>query len=193
MKKVEQKVSDIGQNMTPELLDKLLVLEKKLENPELLRFQVESLESSMRMTKDGFDMLDRTLSMTELLHSSETKKIDIFLDIIKYLMPIFATSLITGMAVNATNIKSQLLVWIGFIGFIALSVVLTILFIRRKKILEQQTKNYEKLNEVYSDWRKLSDLQKNISIPNLDELNADIRPLMEGFFGLQDKYKKDKI
>lgn len=178
--------------ITPELVERIEKLVEKLGNPEIVRLQIESLESSMRMAKDGFDMLDRTLSMTETLHSSETKKIDIFLDIIKYLMPIFATSLITGMAVNVINVRSQLLIWIGLIGFIVLAIALTVLFIERKKIIEKQTKNYEKLNEVYIDWKKLSDLQKNISISNLNELNEDMRPLMEEFYSMQDKYKKDK-
>lgn len=184
------KKEDISIN--PELIERAEKIADKFDNPEILRFQIESLESSMRMTKDGFDMLDRILSMTETLHSSETKKIDIFLDIIKYLMPIFTTSLITGMAVNTINVRSQLLIWIGLIGFIFLAIALVVLFIQRKKIIGQQTKNFEKLNEVYADWKKISDLQKNISISNFDELNADMRPLMEEFYNMQDKYKKDK-
>ena len=178
--------------MAPENISRLEKIAKKLENPEVLRLQIESLKSSMRMTKDGFDMLDRTISMTELLHSSEMKRVDIFLDVVKYLMPIFATSLITGMSINIINIKSSLLIYIGLIGLGALVVFMLILLSKRKKIINQQSKNYKKLNEIYSDWKKLSELQKKISVTGLDELNDDIRPIMEEVFRFQDRHKKDK-
>lgn len=182
----------MGQDLTPEMIDKLGKLAEKFSNPEVLRLEIESLESAMHMTKDGFDMLDRTISITELLHASETKKIDIFIDVVKYLSPIFATALITGMTVNIPNIKTDILTWIGSFGFIAMMVLLLILLSKRNRITDKQTGNYDQLNKVFSDWQKMAEVQKKISITNLDDINGEMRPIMEEFFGLQDKYKKDE-
>jgi len=178
--------------ISPEMAERMEKLVEKLDNPEVLRLQVESLESAMRMTKDNFDMLDRTLSITESLHASETKKIDIFLDVIKYLLPIFATALIAGMTVDIPNINPLLLTVIGIIGFIILIIALFMLLSQRNKISDRHIEQHNQLNKVFSDWQKIAELQKKVSITTFDDINEEMRPIMEEFYGLQDKYKKDK-
>lgn len=178
-------------NLSPEMLERAEKLSAKLEKIELNPSYIAALQTMTQLQKDNFEMIDRSLAMMQALHTAETKNDDYFLDILKFLIPIFATAAITGASITITGLNSLLLMTIGTIGLVVSVVFLTFLSLKRKKKIDRHQEQYVKLAEAFSKWQKLIEIQKQIASDSGVEVN-DMKELFADLVGAAELVENQK-
>lgn len=178
--------------MNTEELQKLEKMEQKFS--ELLNSDAytKNLESITQVYKDHFDMLDRSFSVARTLHEFESKNIDLWIDIIKFLFPVLATALIAGLTVDSSGLETTLLAWIGGAGLVVSLFALMILVQKRNRIIKRQQEEYGKLVKVFSDWKKVADTQQ--SLANIASMSDEqILELQNQIMELQKEYPVTEV
>ena len=161
-------------NMSPETLEKIDALADRFEKMEISPEYALATQTLMSAQRDNFEMLDRSLAMIQAVHDAESKNSDFYTDLLKFLIPLFATAVIAGLTVTIQNVNSAVLVWIGGAGLVASFAVLIPLIIKRHRRAKRQRGEYEKLAEAFKAWQSIADLQKKSmgDMNNLDEVKA---------------------
>ena len=137
------------------LADKLSVIEK---SPAY----VNATQAMVQLQKDNFEMIDQSLTMMQAVHKAELQNSDFYVDLLKFLIPLFATATITGVAIDNPGVNSIALSLIGEIG-LALSVVFLVpILVQRHKKAKRQNSEYNKLSGAFTKWEKIADLQKQL-------------------------------
>lgn len=173
---------DDDTSMSPEALEKIEALAETLQKMELSPEHALATQTLMKAQRDNFEMLDRSLAMIQAVHDAESKNSDFYTDLLKFLIPIFATAVIAGATVEIQNLNSSALLWIGSIG-LAVSVLWLIpLVIMRHRRAKRQGREYEKLAEAFKAWQAVADLQKK-SMGDINNLN-DAKGLVAQFSDL---------
>lgn len=178
-------------NTTSETLEKIDAIAKSLEKMELSPEYALATQTLMSAQRDNFEMLDRSLAMMQAVHNAESKNGDFYTDLLKFLIPIFATAVIAGLTVTVQNVNSAVLVWIGASGLVLSLGVLIPLIVKRHGRAKRQRKEYEKLAEAFKAWQSIAELQKK-SMGNIDNLD-DAKALAAQFTDLvntADSFKK---
>lgn len=124
-------------------------------------------------------ILDRSLTIMQALHAAELKSSEIAVDVIKFLLPIFASAVIAGATVSLPNINSAMLVVIGTIGIVALVNWLIVTLLKRRSLVKKQNEQYAKLSGVMDEIRKLAELQQKIDRAPIDESIEAVKQLLE--------------
>ena len=175
----------MSRDTSAEQIDQLESLAAKLDKMELKPSYIAATNTMTRLQKDNFEMIDRSLAMMQSIHAVEVKNGDYFLDIIKFLLPIFATAAIAGASVDIAGLNSLLLVTVGLAGVGISTVALVTLSIARKKEVDRQEKEYVKLSEAFSKWQKIADVQRQLAsdsgvdIKDMKDLFADLTKVAE--------------
>lgn len=161
-------------NMNPETLEKIEAIAKSLEKIELSPEYALATQTLMKAQRDNFEMLDRSLAMMQAVHNAESKNSDFYTDLLKFLIPIFATAVIAGATVEIQNLNSFALLWIGLIGLAGSILWLIPLVVMRHRRAKRQGREYEKLAKAFKAWQSIADMQKKSmgDINNLDEAKA---------------------
>lgn len=161
-------------NMSPEALEKIEALAETLQKMELSPDYALATQTLMKAQRDNFEMLDRSLAMMQAVHNAESKNSDFYTDLLKFLIPLFATAVIAGLTVTIQNVNSTVLVWIGGVGLVTSFAFLIPLVIKRHRRAKRQRGEYEKLAEAFKAWQSIADMQKKSmgDINNLDEAKA---------------------
>lgn len=175
----------MSRDTSAEQIAQLDSLTDKLEKMELNPSYIAAISTMTQLQKDNFEMIDRSLAMMQSIHTVEVKNGDYFLDIIKFLLPIFATAAITGASVDIAGLNSLLLVAVGLVGVGVSLVALVTLSIARKKKVDRQEKEYIKLSEAFSKWQKIANVQRQLAsdsgvdIKDMKDLFADLTKAAE--------------
>lgn len=158
-------------DMSPETLKKIEALADRLETVGVSPEYSLATQTLMGAQRDNFEMLDRSLAMMQAVHNAESKNSDFYTDLLKFLIPLFATAVIAGLTVTIQNVNSAVLMWIGGMGLVASFAVLIPLIIKRHRRAKRQRGEYEKLAEAFKAWQSVADLQKKSTgdINNLDD------------------------
>lgn len=158
-------------NTTPEILEKIEALADRFEKLEISPEYALATQTLMSAQRVNFEMLDRSLAMMQAVHNAESKNSDFYTDLLKFLIPIFATAIIAGLTVTIQNINSAVLVRIGVGGLAVSSAFLIPLIVKRHSRAKRQRGEYEKLAEAFNAWQSIADLQKKSmgDINNLDD------------------------
>lgn len=161
-------------NINPETLEKIEALADRFEKMEISPEYALATQTLMSAQRDNFEMLDRSLAMMQAVHNAESKNGDFYTDLLKFLIPIFATAVIAGLTVTVQNVNSAVLVWIGAGGLILSLGVLIPLIVKRHRRAKRQRGEYEKLAEAFKAWQSVAELQKKSmgSIDGLDDAKA---------------------
>lgn len=161
-------------DITPEALEKIEALVDRLEKVEVSPEYVLATQTLMKTQRDNFEMLDRSLAMMQAVHSAESKNSDFYTDLLKFLIPIFATAVIAGLTVTIQSVNSSVLVWIGSVGLAVSFAFLVPLIIKRHHRAKRQRGEYQKLAEAFKAWQSVADLHKKSmgDINNLDDAKA---------------------
>lgn len=161
-------------NMSPEALEKIEALAETLQKMELSPEYSLAIQTLMKAQRDNFEMLDRSLAMMQAVHNAESKNSDFYTDLLKFLIPVFATAGIAGATVEIQNLNSSALLWIGLIGLAGSILWLIPLVVMRHRRAKRQGREYEKLAKAFKAWQSIADMQKKSmgNINNLDEAKA---------------------
>lgn len=144
-------------NRAEQLAEKLEVIEKS--GP-----YVNAMQAMGQYQKDNFEMIDRTLSMMQAVHKVELQNTNFYVDILKFLIPIFATAAIAGATLDTQDVNSTLLVVIGAVGIISGVLALLPLLIKRHRKTQEQSKQYAKLAKALENWQKVAKLREQMSV-----------------------------
>lgn len=120
----------------------------------------EIMERAMNMMRDHFDMTERSLTMVQKLHAMQLQGIDQWVNLCKFLLPLFATIATAGLTITSPTFNSQIATAIGLIGFVVFFAGLFELSRKRQKILAKQEKDIEKLHKAFQDGQELVDILK---------------------------------
>lgn len=119
------------------------------------------MESAMRMTRDNFDMAERGLRVVQSLHNKQLQGIDQWVDVCKYLLPIFVTVASAGLAIkDVTFFKNDIASMVGVIGSVVALILLLSLTIYRSIKLRKQEQDIDKLNVAFQQGQELSNIVK---------------------------------
>lgn len=178
-------------NISPETLEKIEALAETLQKMELSPEYALATQTLMKTQRDNFEMLDRSLAMMQAVHNAESKNGDFYTDLLKFLIPLFATAVIAGLTVTIQNVNSAVLVWIGGTGLVASFAVLIPLIIKRHRRAKRQRGEYEKLAEAFKAWQSVADLQKKSmgDINNLDDAK-DLVAQFTDLVNIAESFKK---
>ena len=178
-------------NISPETLEKIEALAETLQKMELSPEYALATQTLMKAQRDNFEMLDRSLAMMQAVHNAESKNGDFYTDLLKFLIPLFATAVIAGLTVTIQNVNSAVLVWIGGVGLVASFAVLIPLIIKRHRRAKRQRGEYEKLAEAFRAWQSVADLQKKSmsDINNLDDAK-DLVAQFTDLVNIAESFKK---
>ena len=114
--------------------------------------------------KDNFEMIDRTLSVMQAVHRAELQNTNFYVDILKFLIPIFATAAIAGATLDTKGVNSLLLVIIGLVGIIGGVFVLVPLLLRRHNKTKEQSQQYAQLLRALEKWQKVAKLREQLDM-----------------------------
>lgn len=183
-------------DLIPETLKKIDALADRFEKIKISPEYALATQTLMKAQRDNFEMLDRSLAMMQAVHNAESKNSDFYTDLLKFLIPLFATAVIAGLTVTIQNVNSAVLVWIGGMGLVASFAVLIPLIIKRHRRAKRQRGEYEKLAEAFKAWQSIADLQKKSmgDINNLDDakaLVAQFTDLVNTTESFKDELSKD--
>jgi hypothetical protein len=154
-----------------DVMDRAEHLAEKLEVIEKSGPYVNAMQAMGQFQKDNFEMIDRTLSMMQAVHRVELQNTSFYVDILKFLIPIFATAAIAGATLDTQGINSTLLVTIGLIGIIGGALTLAPLLIKRHKKTKEQSNQYAKLAKALENWQKVAKLREQMSMD--DNFNSE--------------------
>lgn len=176
-------------NISSNTLEKIEALAETLQKIELSPEYALTTQALMKVQRDNFEMLDRSLAMMQAVHGAESKNSDFYTDLLKFLIPIFATAVIAGLTVSIQSVNSSVLVWIGTVGLAVSFAFLVPLIIKRHRRAKRQRGEYEKLAEAFKAWQSAADLQKKSmgDINSLDDAKglatqfADLINTVESF------------
>lgn len=136
----------------------LKVMEEFVNSSENMANYGQILASATASLKDMFDMMDRSLVMSKSLHDMQLQGIDKWVDVCKFLLPIFATFATAGLAISAPGFNGTVAVIVGGAGFISFLTLLFVQMTKRKSVLAQQEVDLVKLNQVFTQYREMNDL-----------------------------------
>ena len=120
----------------------------------------EMLENAMGTMRENFDAIESALRMTQTLHEKQLQGIDHWIDMCKFLLPVFAVTATAGLTIDTATFSSQIATVVGSIGFL---VFFAGLFERSKKrqiLLAEQEKDIEKLHKAFQDGQELANILK---------------------------------
>lgn len=137
------------------------------------------MQSALDIQNNMFVMLDRSLTIMQALHTSELKNTELSVDVIKFLLPLFASAVITGATVNLPNINSAALMGIGGVVTIALLLWLIVTLLSRRSLIKKQNKQYAKLSSFVDEMRKVAELQQKTDHASIDESTKAIKKILE--------------
>lgn len=154
--------------MQPEKSSQILAkaedLTKRLEAIELSPVYINAMEKIGQFQKDNFEMIDRALSMMQAVHKVELQNTNFYVDMLKFLIPIFATAAIAGATVDTQGINSLLLEAIGLGGIIGGILTLAPLLVKRHHKTKEQSQQYIKLADALDKWQKVAKLREQLDI-----------------------------
>lgn len=150
--------------ISADVMDRAEQLAEKLEVIENSGPYVTAMQAMGQYQKDNFEMIDRTLSMMQAVHKVELQNTNFYVDILKFLIPIFATAAIAGATLDTQGVNSTLLVVIGVVGIISGVLALLPLLIKRHSKTQEQSKQYAKLAKALENWQKVAKLREQLSM-----------------------------
>ena len=148
--------------MTPEMIEKANKLADKLSAIENSQGYTSAMRAMAQFQKDNFEMIDRALTMMQAVHKAELQNNNFYVDIFKFLIPIFATTAIAGAGVDSPGINSSVLIGVGGVGVLISVISLIPLLIQRHKKAQRQSAEYTKLSKAFTKWEKVADLRKQL-------------------------------
>lgn len=150
--------------ISADVMDRAEQLAEKLEVIEKSGPYVNAMQAMGQYQKDNFEMIDRTLSMMQAVHKVELQNTNFYVDILKFLIPIFATAAIAGATLDAQGVNSVLLVIIGLVGIAGGVLTLAPLLVKRHRKTQEQSKQYAKLAKALENWQKVAKLREQMSV-----------------------------
>ncbi|MBH1956946.1 hypothetical protein I8H84_05205 [Candidatus Saccharibacteria bacterium] len=145
-------------------------MEELVNSSENMANYGQILASATASLKDMFDMMDRSLVMSKSLHDMQLQGIDKWVDVCKFLLPIFATFATAGLAISTPGFNGTVAVIVGGAGFISFLTLLFAQMAKRKSVLAQQEVDLVKLNQVFTQYRELNDLHMQSAAAERGEL-----------------------
>lgn len=164
---------------SPELLDRFEKLSQKQEQLIKSPEYIQTLETFSQVSKNQFELLDKSFSIISNLHKFELKTYNLYFEIVKFLSPIFATALIAGVTIALPNIKTNILTYVGGGGLGILVIILFYTVWRRGRVTKRQMMEYQKVARQFQEWKKFADIhQKELLITDNTAIE-DIQKLMK--------------
>lgn len=142
-------------NISPE---ELQLAKEMLESADTMANYSELMKNATASLKDMFDMIDRSLVMSKSLHDTQLQGIDKWVDVCKFLLPIFATFVAAGLTISTPGFNGTVAVIVGGAGFISFLTLLFVQMAKSKSVLAQQEADLVKLNQVFTQYREMNDL-----------------------------------
>ena len=142
----------------------------------------EMLEKAMGTMRENFDAIESALRMAQTLHEKQLQGIDHWIDMCKFLIPIFVTAAVAGLTIDSQDIpfRSELAAVVGSIGFSVFFSGLFWLSHKRQKLLTQQDKDLKKLNKVFQDGQEMVNILKSQAHDERGDMTDDkLRDQME--------------
>lgn len=140
------------------------------------------MESAMNMMRDHFDMTERALKMVQSLHTKQLQGIDHWIDMCKFLLPLFVAIATAGLTLdNISTFNSQIATTIGSVGFLVFFAGLFELSKERQNLLAKQETDVEKLHETFQDGQELVNILKTQAHGERGEMTDEkLREQLEG-------------
>lgn len=151
----------------------LKALEEFVNSSENMAHYGQILASATASLKDMFDMMDRSLVMSKSLHDMQLQGIDKWVDVCKFLLPIFATFAAAGLAISTPGFNGTVAVIVGGAGFISFLTLLFAQMAKRKSVLAQQEANLVRLNQIFTQYREMNDLHMQSAAAERGELTDE--------------------
>ena len=133
----------------------------------------EIMERAMNMMRDHFDMTERSLTMVQKFHAMQLQGIDQWVDLCKFLLPLFATFAAAGLTITAPTFNSQIASIIGLVGFVVFFAGLFELSRKRQKLLGKQERDIEKLHKAFQDGQEIVNILKAQAQDERGEMTDD--------------------
>ncbi|MGB3946173.1 MAG: hypothetical protein WBK76_05050 [Candidatus Saccharimonadales bacterium] len=134
----------------------------------------QMMESAMNMMRDHFDMTERALKMVQSLHEKQLQGIDHWIDMCKFLLPLFVAIATAGLTLdNIATFNSQIATIIGSVGFLVFFAGLFKLSQKRQKLLSKQEKNIENLHKTFQEGQELVNILKAQAQDERGEMTDD--------------------
>lgn len=148
--------------LTPDSIYRLEKITDKLSHIENSQGYINAMQAMGQYQKDNFEMIDRSLTMMQAVHKAELENNGFYVSLVKFLIPIFATALITGASINTSGVNSTALIVAGTVGLISSLLTLVPFLIQRHNKARRQSAEYSKLAEAFTQWQKIADLRKQL-------------------------------
>lgn len=161
-------------------------LEEFVNSSENMANYGQILASATASLKDIFDMMSRSLVMSKSLHDMQLQGIDKWVDVCKFLLPIFATFATAGLAISTPGFNGTVAVIVGGAGFISFLTLLFVQMAKRKSVLAQQEADLVRLNQIFTQYREMNDLHMQSAAAERGELTDErMQDLLEKVLNLK--------
>lgn len=150
------------------------------------------MERATSMMRDNFEAIERALRMVQSLHKKQLQTIDHWVDVCKFLLPLFATATVAGLTITTQSFNSQIATIVGAVGFLVFFAGLFELSQNRGKLLKKQENDLEKLNQTFQQGQELVNILKAQAQDERGEMTDEkIREQLERVLGIMKGSKND--
>ena len=134
----------------------------------------EMLEKAMGTMRENFDAAESALRMTQTLHEKQLQGIDHWIDMCKFLLPVFAVTATAGLTIDTATFSSQIATVVGSIGFLVFFAGLFEYSKKRQILLAKQEKDIEKLHKLFQDGQEMVSILKAQAQDMCGDLTDDV-------------------
>lgn len=120
----------------------------------------QMIKDAMEAMRENFEAIESALRMTQTLHEKQLQGIDHWIDMCKFLVPIFAVITTAGLTLDVATFNSQIATIVGSIGFLVFFAGLFEQSKKRQILLAKQEKDIEKLHKSFQDGQELANILK---------------------------------
>lgn len=120
----------------------------------------QMIKGAMEALRENFDAIESALRMTQTLHDKQLQGIDHWIDMCKFLLPLFVAIGTAGLTIETSNFNGQIAAIIGSIGFLVFFAGLFELSQRRQKLLNKQEEDIKKLHKTFEQGQEIVNILK---------------------------------